>query len=33
LAKRLNKRGPLTAERANLLHAELAQRLPPALPS
>jgi len=32
LAKRLNKRGPLTPERANLLHAELAERLPPALP-
>lgn len=33
LAKRLNKRGPLTTERANLLHAEFAKRLPPALPS
>ncbi len=33
LAKRLNKRGPLTAEQATLLHAELAKRLPPALPS
>lgn len=33
LARRLNRRGSLTRERANLLHTELAKRLPPALPS
>jgi nuclease-like protein len=33
LATRLNRRGALTAERAKLLHAELAKRLPPALTS
>lgn len=32
LAKRMHKRGPLTPERASFLHAELARRLPPALP-
>lgn len=32
LAKRLNKRGQLSTDRAFALQAELAQRLPPALP-
>jgi len=32
LAKRLNQRGPITADHAQMLQTALAQRLPPALP-